>query len=178
MSPDAAPILFEWVKDIGLPVGGFIAGFLTSRWTLTKKDRKDVEQKNFENTAKLIEQHDAAYAEYTKALTAYFDAPSAVLDNFVDIATKGDRYFIQLNFLAAAILSDKVDASVREQILLPKIRAAVARSLPQHHEALRTIADKHGFAYRGELRRTDYGAVYDVIERYGAGPDWGDVLQA
>lgn len=97
MSSDAAPILFDWVKDIGLPVGGFIAGFFTSRWTLTKKDRKDVEQKNFENTAKLIEQHDAAYAEYTKALTAYFDAPRAVLDNFVDIATKGDRYFIQLN---------------------------------------------------------------------------------
>lgn len=170
----AAPTTLEWIKDAGLPVAGFVLGFMTSRWTLTKKDRKDLEQKNFENTSKLVGDHDEAYRAYTAALTAYDDAPTADPGNFVEIATRGDRYFLQLNLVATAILSDKVDVAARDQILLPNIRAAVARSLPNHYDALRTIASKHGFNYRGELRRTDHAAIYDVAEKYGPGPEWGD----
>lgn len=43
--------------------------------------------------------------------------------------------------------------------------------MPQHYDALRDIAQK-GFPYRGELRRSDYGALYDVMENLGAGPKW------
>ncbi len=171
-----APSAFDWAKDVGIPILTFAGGFLLSRFTLTKKDRADVDQKNYENTETLIARHDTAYDEYTKALTSYASGPGAALDSFTEIATKGDRYFIQLNFLAAAILSGKVDAEAQEQILLPKIRSAVRRTLPQHYSALKDIAQKHGFPYRGELRRSDYGALYDVIERFGAGPEWGDNL--
>jgi hypothetical protein len=162
------------VKDVGLPFASFVSGFLISRWTLTKKDRKDIEQKNFENTSKLIENHDATYRDYTAALTAYADAPLADGDKFIDLAITGDRYFLQLNLLATAIISDKVDPSAREQILLPRLRAAVVRTLPHHYDALRMMADKHGFKYRGELRRSDHGAIYAVAEKYGPGPEWSD----
>lgn len=173
-----SPETLAWIKDAALPVLGFVGGFFTSRWTLTKKDRKDLEQKNFENTGKLIEDHDQTYAQYAASLAAYADASSADVGNFVEIATRGDRYFLQLNMVATAILSNKVDRSARDQILLPNIRAAVMRLLPKHYDTLRSIVDKHGFAYAGELRRTDYGAIYDVVERFGPGPEWGDPPQS
>jgi hypothetical protein len=176
MSGPIAPTSLEWVKDVGLPVAGFVAGFLVSRFTFTKRDLADVDQKNYENTATRIAEHDAAYAEYTKALTAYAEAPAATFDNFDEISTKGDRYFMQLNFLASSILSGKVDRAARDKILLPKIRAVVRRTLPQHYDTLKEIAKMHGFAYRGELRRTDYGALYDLVEKFGPGPEWGDNL--
>ncbi len=82
---------------------------------------------------------------------------------------------IRLSFLGSAILSDKVDRSTRDQMLLPKIRAAVARTLPQHYDTLREIAKKHGFPYNGELRRADYQALYDVVEKFGDGSEWEQV---
>ena len=176
MNATADPTTLEWVKDVGLPVAGFIAGFLTSRFTMTKKDRADVDQKNYENTATLIDRHDAAYAQYVEAIAAYNDAPTATLDGFTEIATKGDRYLVQLNFLAAAVTAGRVDPDARETILLPKIRSAVRRTLTQHYDTLRDIAQKHGFHYRGELRRSDYAALYDAVDRFGGGPDWGDQL--
>lgn len=178
MTIPADPSTFDWIKEAGIPLATFVAGFLVSRFTLTKKDRKDVEQKNYENSSTLVDRYEVAYKEYTLAIKAYADAPSAALDDFTEIATKGDRYFTQLNFLASAILADKVDLTARDQLLLPKIRSAVSRSLPQHYDTLRSIATKHSFAYRGELRRTDYGALYEVIDRFGPGPEWGDMLHA
>jgi hypothetical protein len=172
----ASPTTLEWVKDVGLPVAGFIAGFLTSRFTMTKKDRADVDQKNYENTATLLERYDAAYAQYVHVIAAYNAAPAATLDAFTEIATKGDRYFVQLNLLAAAVTAGRVDPSARDTILLPKVRAAVRRTLPQHYNTLRSIAQKHSFPYRGELRRNDYGALYDAVKRFGPGPEWGDDL--
>ena len=106
----------------------------------------------------MTEDHDAAYHAYTAALGGYSDAASANLGLFFEVATKGDRYLLQLNRVATAILSGKVDKEAREQTLLPIIRSAASRTLPDHYDTLRTIADKHGFTYatdgpRGGLRR-------------------------
>ena len=178
MTPILDPGTVGWAKSVGSPILTYVAGFLSSRLTLTKKERKDLEQKNYENTIKLTEDHDTAYQAYTSALREYSDAPAADMNLFVEIATKGDRYLLQLNRVAAATLSDKVDAEARDRILLPIMRSAVSRTLPQHYATLRTIADKHGFVYNGELRRADYGAVYDVVERYGPGPEWAGCAES
>jgi hypothetical protein len=87
---------------------------------------------------------------------------------------RGDRYLYQLNLLSAAILSDKVDPHIRDEVLLAKVRSAVRNTLPQHHETLRAIADRHGFPYSGELRRSDYSAAYGVVERFGPTPGWSE----
>lgn len=171
MSSGLSPT-WEWIKDIGLPVGGFVVGFLTSRWTLSKKERKDFEQKNYENTTALIAQFDAAYDAYTRALRAYIEAPTANGSDFYEVATKGDRYLVIINLISGAILSDKVDTQLRDEVLLAKVRDAFARTLPQHYEALQKIAAKHGFAFSGELRREDYGAIYGVIDKFGPTPGW------
>lgn len=177
MSPPAVGTTFEWIKVVGVPLGTFVAGFLVSRFTMTRKERADVDQKNYENTATLVERHDATYAAYTDAIGAYNSAPAAALDGFTEIATKGDRYLVQLNLTASAISAGRVDPDARDNILLPRIRSAVRRTLQQHYDTLREIAEKHGFHYRGELRRSDHAALYDVVEKFGPGPEWGDNLE-
>jgi hypothetical protein len=172
VSDPAVPTSLEWLKDIGLPLATFVAGFFVSRFTLTKKDRKDVEQKNFENSTKLLEEHQTAYDAYTKALDNYGSAPTPDLANFIEIATKGDRYFDIIHAMSSAILSDKVDTEGRDNHLLPKIRAVADRTLLEHYAILQTIAAKHHFPYSGELRRADYNAIFSVVEKYGHGPDW------
>jgi len=172
MTQIAGASLLDWAKDVGVPLVTFVLGFGAARWTLTKKDRKDLEQKNYENSTALVTQHDAAYVSYTGAISAYVAAPAATVENFVAIATLGDRYFMQLNQMCSAILSQKVDVLLRDEVLLPKVRDAVLRTLPDHYETLHAIAAKQDFSYSGALRRSDHGAVYAVAEKFGAGPEW------
>lgn len=172
MSHAFDPELLAWLKDAGKPVFVFVAGFMTSRLTMSRKERADVDQKNFENTASLLERNDAAYGGYVDALAAFNAAPTASLDGFTEVATKGDRYLVQLNLLAAAVNAAHVERGARDTILMPKIRAAVLRTLPQHYDALREIARRQGYPYRGELRRSDYAALYEAVERFGAHDPW------
>lgn len=167
MTAAADPTTYNMLKDIALPVGGALVGWFANQFWMSKKDRKDHEQKNYENAKALRDDHDSAYTAYTDALEKYEAAPSAAVSNFVEIARTGDRYFLQLNFLCAAIMSGKVDASVRDDVMLAKIRTVADRTLPDHYTALQAIAAKHKFAYSGELRREDYSAVYAVVEKFG-----------
>ncbi len=166
------PSAFELAKDLALPVITGIAAWFAGRLSMSKKDRKDFEQKNFENSTKLIEDHDTAYADYTAAIDTYVKAQSPTAESFLAIATKGDRYFYRVQLISAAILSDKVDSSIRDTVLMPKIRPVVARTLPDHYGTLNEIAKKQGFAYAGELRRSDYEAIYAVVERFGSASHW------
>lgn len=172
MSLPCDPDTLAWAKLLVPIAASFVLGLLVPRFWLTKKDRRDLEQKNYENTTRLIEQHDGAYDEYAKAISAYTAAPGVDAGAFVEIATKGDRYLYQLNLLAAAILSGKVDERVRDEVLFPKVRRAAAETLPDRYATLKEVAEKHGIPYEGELRRSDYGAIYSVVERFGRGAVW------
>lgn len=155
---------------LGLPPVGALFGWSASQVWMSKKDRKDFEQKNYENSIELKDRHDAAREEYEQAIAKYTSALGKDANGFYDIATKGDRYFQQLNSLCAAIMSDKVDTSSRDAVLLPLVRSAAAKSLPQHYETLKSISEQYEFEYSGELRRLDHPAIYDVIEKYGSQP--------
>lgn len=168
----AAAGLSPALITFGPPILTLAFGFLVGRWTMSKKERKDFEQKNFENTRELIAKHDTAYAAYTAALNAYNQGATPSLGAFVDIATTGDHYFYQLNLMCAAILSDKIDGQTRDNVLLAKIRGVIDRNLEPHYTILRDISENHGFVYGGELRREDYAAIYAVIEKFGDTPSW------
>lgn len=163
------PTHYEILKDIALPVATGVIGWFANQFWMSQKDRKDVEQKNFENSVALRNDHDKAYDAYVTAISEYTAAPVAREIDFAEISSKGDRYFLQLNFLCAAILSDKVDASVRNDVMMAKIEAAANRSLPHHYETLQKIASVRGFSYSGELRREDYSAIFAVVEKFGKG---------
>lgn len=158
-----------WIFTTGISVFTFILGFLVSRFTLSKKDRKDLEQVYFENATRLAEQHNAAYEKYCAAMKEYANADEPSFDHFVAIATTGDSYFYQARLLADAIMSGKIDAQVRDSTLLPKLRDIANKTLSLHYEVLQTIAKKKGFDYNGELRRADYQSIFDVIDKYGTG---------
>ena len=160
-----------WVT-IGVPIATFVAGFITSRFTLSRKEKKDLEQDNYENSLKLEELQEKVYSAYTDAIKVYVGKEDVTLDDFVLIATTGDKYFSQTSTLCSAILSDKVDASVRDNKLLAKVRDVAQRTLPKHYETLKSIAEKKGWPYQGELRRQDHEAIYAVVERFGAAPGW------
>lgn len=164
MPPDLPT--YEILKDIALPCGAAIFGWFANQIWMSKKDRKDHEQKNYENSKALRDDHDQAYEAYTQAVVDFGDAPSANIKHFIDMARAGDRYFLQLNFLCAAIMSGKVDPSVRDDVMLSKIKAAADRTLPDHYKTLAIISKKHGFSYASEFRRKDYSAIYAVVERF------------
>lgn len=161
------PTNLQWAKDIGLPVGMFIAGFLARSLFLTKKERKDVEQANFQNSRTLIEQHDKAYRLYVDAVEAYATSEDPNLTSFVAIASTGDTFFYQASQICDAILSDKVDRQSRDNTLLPKVRDVAFRLLPDHYDTLASIAAKKHFEYQGELRRSDYPGIFAVVEKFG-----------
>lgn len=167
-SPADPPTFLDWPEKIILPIATFVAGFLVSRFTLTKKDRKDVEQKNYENSKALVDQHDTVYQAYAAAIKAYYDASPANGNDFAAIATTGDRYFYVLGLMSSAILSNKVDPTLLDKIMLRKIKEASERTLPQHYRTLHEIAQKYAFPYDGELRLANYEAIYDVVAKHGS----------
>lgn len=173
MTTPADPSLFDWAKDIGVPIATFVAGFATARWTLTKKDRLEFEQKNLENTNARIGEFEKAFEAYTQAIEIYTSLPDPDASFFVKIAVTGDVYITTLNRMSSLILSGKSDVQLRDDVLLPKIRAAVSRTIPQHYKTLKAIADKHGFPFNGEERRAEDSAIYSVVEKFGPGPEWG-----
>ncbi|MGA2313661.1 MAG: hypothetical protein ABSF87_15015 [Xanthobacteraceae bacterium] len=162
------PATVKAIGAIGIPIVTFVLGFFASRWTMTKKERKDVEQKQFENSAELMTAQLNLYQEFTAALTKYNDKVGAVtFDDFYAIATTGEKYFYQQKIISDAILSGRVDNNARDNTLVPSIVQTVNKSLPAFYKTLQSIAQKKNFEYHGELRREDYESLYRVVEKYG-----------
>ncbi|MDZ4693423.1 hypothetical protein [Terricaulis sp.] len=160
----------SWLTDVAIPIGTFVLGFLISHFTLSKRDRKDIEQTNYENTERLIEQHKAAFERYCSVLKAYDDAEEPTFDHFYAIATAGEAYFYQARLMADAVLSEKVDTQIRDSTLMPKLKEMTNKTLPLHYSVLQSIAKKKEFEYHGELRRSDYESIYSAVERFSIGP--------
>src|SRR5688572_3936841 len=97
-----APIV--WMVPV--PIITFILGFFASRWTMTKKERADVDQKKFENGKSLMESMNERFQKFAGALQTYANKkgkPS--LTDFFEIATAGENYFYQQKITCDAILA-------------------------------------------------------------------------
>lgn len=150
------------------PIVTFVLGFFVSRWTMTKKERKDVAQKQYENSKALMESQHERFQEFTTALKKYVDKKEApTLDDFFEIATKGEKYFYQQKITSDAILAGAVDSTSRDNTLVPGIAETIKKSLPTFYGTLQTIAKKKGFEYDGRLERANYESLYVVVEKYG-----------
>jgi hypothetical protein len=154
--------------NVIVPIITFVCGFFVSRFTLTKKERKDVEQTQFENAKQLMESQHDRFQEFSLALTKYVGKDGEpALDDFYEIATVGERYFYQQKITADAILSGRVDSNSRDSTLVPKITETVEKTLPTFYEVLQKIAKKKHFPYHGKLERRNYESLYAVVEKYG-----------
>ena len=145
----------------------FFVGFFTSRFTMTKKEKKDLEQKRFENAKDLAESQNERFQDFTATLKKYIEnASEPTFNDFYDIATSGEKYFYQQAITCEAILSGNVDGTFRDQTLVPKIRETIQKSLPRFYDVLNDIAKKKGFSYEGKLERKQYESLYQVAEKY------------
>lgn len=160
------------LQCLGPGLVGMLVGFVISRFTLSKKEAKDVQLGNYGNTERLIDEHDRSYDAYSNALAAYVTRAEPTIENFIAIATCGDRYFDRLNQISSAILGGNVDPQMRDDLLLPKVRSAVERTVPDHFDTLQKIAKKRGIQNPAELRRSDFTALYAVVETYGPTRNW------
>lgn len=160
-----------WVTLLATVISG-LAGIILGRFSMTKKERADVDQKNYENAVAANALHIEAYKAYTAALTAYCASSNPTLDQFSKVATTGDAYFTQIGRMCDAILAQRVDPGLRDITWLPKIKRAFETLLPRHYETLIAQAAKRGFDYQGKLRRSDHDSIYSVAERYSGTDAW------
>lgn len=158
----------ENISPIQWMLGG-IVGFFISRWTLTKKERLDAEQKQFENGRDLMIAQNSRYQEFVAAMQKFVNkAGEPGVDEFVAIATTGDTYFHQLMINSNAVLAGKVSETLRNDTFVPRIEEAVRSNLPNYYSTLQSIAARKGFEYTGKLDRRKYEALYSVVEKYGS----------
>ncbi|MDP1630202.1 MAG: hypothetical protein Q8L66_02135 [Caulobacter sp.] len=160
-----------WIS-IAASLASGLGGILIGRLTMSKKERADVDQKNYENTVAATANHDAAYKAYVDALGAYARAADPTFDEFLRLASSGDSYFGQVSKMCDAILAGRANEGIRDASWLPKIKAAFERLLPAHYGALQMQATKKGYRYTGELRRSDHESIYAVVERYSGTDAW------
>lgn len=157
----------EWL-DIPIPIATFVLGFFISRYTLTRDQKATLNQEYFKNSQELKDKHNRFFTEYADAIGAYVKSTDDLrFDVFHSVAVAGDRYFGSINNLAEAVLSKKVDAQIEKGSFVPTICRAARESLPKHFETLRTIADKLGIPYSGELDRSEHRATFAVLEKFG-----------
>jgi hypothetical protein len=163
----AIPLWQAMVSLFGVIVVGLI-GHMVS----VAKLKTELDQKNFENSMRVLETHDAAYRTYTYAMEAYVLAPEPDYEDFMKVVSSGDVYFNQLNLICSTMISGKVDHNIRDKIWMPKIKVAFEKSLPMHYDTLRNAAKKRGFPYKGELRRRDHESIFAVAEMFSASDAW------
>jgi hypothetical protein len=151
-----------------VPIGTFVAGWFGARFTMTKKERRDFEQKQFENGRDLMAAQHEKYREFAMALSQYINKEGEpTLDDFFKIATAGDTYLYQQKIVGDAILSGKVDTLSRDNTLVPSISETVKKTIPQYYQVLQSIAKKRNYEYHGAYKRENYESLISVVEKYG-----------
>ncbi|ATG72900.1 hypothetical protein AN401_02690 [Zobellella denitrificans] len=154
--------LIKWAT----PFFTFVLGFLVSRFTMSKKERKDHEAKLVETANKLTAEQARSFQEFTTAFHRYINKQDAAgLDDFFEIATKGELYFDHMRQTCDAVLANNVDKTAVTNSIYPKVKDAVERTLPDFYSTLQEVAQREGIQYSGELKRENYESIYLVYEK-------------
>lgn len=150
-----------------IPIITFFLGFFASRFTMTKKERKDYKAKLQENSNRLYEEHNQKYSNFAKALYTYANKKEEPdINDFFEISTKGDLYFNHVKSICDSIISKNIDKNSMENTHLPFIKRVFEELLPQYYESLKTIAKKRNFQYKGELKKENYLSIFEVYHKY------------
>lgn len=163
------PQTASWVVTAAVSAATFLLGLLVPRVWMSKKERKDVDQANYQNSERLLSAHEAAYRAYVDALRDYQVDGGGTEEGFIKVARAGDDYFRQARFTCDAILSDKLNVRHRDGTLVPHFERITQTTLPDHYAFMIRESKKHGFDYRGELRKSDHQSIFDVVEKYSSG---------
>lgn len=159
-------VMQEGIK-YAIPLITFLLGFFASRFTMSKKERKDHEMQVMVNAEKLISQQNEAFQDFTLALNHYItkkDSPD--INDFFQISTKGELYFDRVRTICDAILANNVDSLTIKNSIIPKVIDIVERTLPDFYSTLTEISKNEVVEYSGKLERRNYESIYVVYEKY------------
>lgn len=158
-----------WGKVL-IPIGTFVLGFFVSRFTLSKKERFDVEAQKQARSQELTKARDEAFTAFTAALTKYANCANAPgLDEFSAIATTGEKYFTVVQMISDATLNSQLPQIAIKNTHLRTVKEVVERSLPKFFRTLQDIANAKQLKYNGVLRRADYESIFVVYDKYELG---------
>lgn len=88
------------------------------------------------------------------------------MEDFFEIATKGQINFDHMPQICDAVLANNVDKAAITNSIYPKVKDLVERTLPDYYSTLQELAEKEGIQYNGELKRDNYEAIYQVYEKF------------
>lgn len=167
--------LVEAVDLIGKPgatfVLGILIGFITSRFTMSKSEKRNYEQRIYQNGIDHRSKKEALYLAFISAISTYNkrkrSGEKPDLDCFLAIATAGDRYFGELRMIADAIISNKIDKATRNNTFVPDIVEALQKNLSLYYETLQIIAVEIDHEYSGKYEPSNYQSLISVSEKYG-----------
>jgi hypothetical protein len=149
-------------------VAGGVSGFLVSRFTMSKAERKTYEQSIYENSINHTRELETRYSIFTGALSKYIaEKGNTSLDSFLSIANAGDLYFSELKIICDAILNNKIDSGTRDRTFVPKVVEAIEKNIPLYYKTLQDISNKVGGSYKGAFDRENYQSIIQVSEKYG-----------
>ncbi|MCK5214198.1 MAG: hypothetical protein KAR05_02450 [Candidatus Omnitrophica bacterium] len=141
----------------------FIGGFLSRKFTLTKKEKIDHSAKLQETSNKLNDALNNKYQIFTLALNNYININKNPDGNdFYKIATTGDSYFEQIRSICDSVLSENVDKNTVKNTFIPKIVETIEKILPKYYETLQEIAKKQSLNFDGKLEEKKYKSIYEV----------------
>lgn len=150
-----------------IPIATFIAGFIVSRFTMSKKERKDHSAQLQGTSNALLSSLNEQFERFASALEEYSALTgSATVLEFGNVARSGESYFGQLRMICDTILSGNIHHLVVSNTHCASVRDAVERTLPAFFETMQSIAGQAGIPYEGELRHEDYQSIYGVYEKY------------
>jgi hypothetical protein len=150
-----------------IPILTFVMGFLASRFTMTKKERKDYNAKLQENSNSLLRSLDDQFQKFTLALKEYSSkSGTPTLNEFFTISTTGEGYFLQMKMICDSILSGNIDRQSVLNTHIQIIKEAVEKSLPAYYKTLQEIAEVQDLEYSGELSEDNYQSIYTVYDKY------------
>lgn len=153
----------EFLSKVGVPIFTFIAGFFVSRYTLSKKERYDIESQKLKLSNEMVSEQDKAFQSFCAALQKYATSPTTgSLDDFFAISTSGEAYFSRLKIMCDAILAGKLDDASVRNTHRPVVIEAINKTLPEFYKTLQEIAIKNKISYKGILKESNYKSVYDV----------------
>lgn len=158
---------FDYLIKVVIPIGTFVAGFFVSRLTMTKKERKDHQDRQQKNADTYKKGLNDEYDNFTNALAAYAqmqEEPS--WQDFLTISQAGERYFSQLQTIADATFAGTIPQALSYSTFSAAIKEAFERSIPKFYDVLGEIAAKREAAWKGEFRRANYDSIASYYEAF------------
>ena len=157
----------EFWGKVGIPLLTFIFGFLLSRFTMSKAEKKTQNMAAQKLSNELIIKKNERFNDFVKAMRDYAQKTEEPgLDDFCEIAQKGEAYFAAMTVICDSILTYNIPEDTVRNTHAPGISEAIKKSLPSFYSTLQEIARKREINYKGKLERKHYESIFRVYEKY------------